>query len=333
MNTNIDDLTLHQINIFLTVARTKSFSKAADLLFLTQPTISKSISKLEKFLGLSLFVRTTRKMELTDEGKHLFEKWSMALQLIKDSYGILAEESERNNKTVRIAVAGNTDLDLYFWPIVKTFLKKHPTADLHIHNDSIFSLVKHQITDSADIIIVPDFLHYQLVQMGFSWKYAAINNVIILVPKGSPFFHREFLTLEEIHDQPFICMEREENDCYTRYVSELFQQEGYTYGPPVKRFKNELDVKNMYHDFKDALYVIDDFFHQTNAEYIKEIPLQNYYNGMICAWKTPFRNTMIQHFIHGIHPPKPHEGKLVCEYNAPEVSEKNGFHELQTDKK
>ena len=59
------------LRTFIAVAETGSFSKAAKLLFLTQPTVSAHISSLEKELDSRLFVRNTKEVKLSEEGKQL----------------------------------------------------------------------------------------------------------------------------------------------------------------------------------------------------------------------------------------------------------------------
>ncbi len=63
----------HRLKIFKTVADVKSFSKAAELLFLAQPTVTLQIKKLENYLGITLFHRKKNEVELTEEGKILYK--------------------------------------------------------------------------------------------------------------------------------------------------------------------------------------------------------------------------------------------------------------------
>src|SRR4051812_4728298 len=63
---------LRQLHYFSEIVKQGSFSKAADQSFVSQPTISNVVKELEKELGSKLFIRTTRKIELTDTGRLLF---------------------------------------------------------------------------------------------------------------------------------------------------------------------------------------------------------------------------------------------------------------------
>ena len=76
---------LNNYKVFYTVAKNQNISKAANELFISQPAISKSISKLEEGLGIKLFDRTSKGVLLTDEGKILYEHISNAFVSIKNA--------------------------------------------------------------------------------------------------------------------------------------------------------------------------------------------------------------------------------------------------------
>ena len=69
-------------NVFCTVAKNESFSKAAKVLYLTQPAVSQSIRQLERELDTRLFNRTPKGVSLTSEGSLLFEYVNSAINLI-----------------------------------------------------------------------------------------------------------------------------------------------------------------------------------------------------------------------------------------------------------
>ena len=78
-------ITLQQMVIFLTVAETKGFARAASRLHMTQSAVSKSVAKLEKELGLTLFVRTTREINFTEAGQILYQEWRPQIQAINSA--------------------------------------------------------------------------------------------------------------------------------------------------------------------------------------------------------------------------------------------------------
>ena len=78
-------MNLKQLEAFVKVTESGSFSKAAKLLFLTQPTVSAHISSLEKELDSRLFVRNTKEVKLSEEGKQLYQYARQMVELEKKS--------------------------------------------------------------------------------------------------------------------------------------------------------------------------------------------------------------------------------------------------------
>ena len=85
-------MNLKQLEAFVQVAEGGSFSKAAKQLFLTQPTISAHISSLEKELNARLFVRNTKEVKLSDDGKELYRYARQMIDLQKK----IEERSDHN---------------------------------------------------------------------------------------------------------------------------------------------------------------------------------------------------------------------------------------------
>lgn len=77
-------MNLKQLEAFVKVTESGSFSKAAKLLFLTQPTVSAHISSLEKELDSRLFVRNTKEVKLSEEGKQLYQYARQMVELEKE---------------------------------------------------------------------------------------------------------------------------------------------------------------------------------------------------------------------------------------------------------
>src|SRR5690625_6833843 len=88
-----DFMNLHSLRYFIEVAKTKSFTEASKRLFISQPGISQQIYLLEKQLGITLLHRTTRKVELTEEGKYLYDKTLSSFNEIEDTVAHLVENS------------------------------------------------------------------------------------------------------------------------------------------------------------------------------------------------------------------------------------------------
>lgn len=99
---------LRTLQYFLTIAQEESFSKAAKILHVTQPTMSRQIAELEETLGVTLFQRTTRKVVLTDEGLLLRRRAEEILSLTEKTEQELTQQSGDLEGTITIG-AGEMD--------------------------------------------------------------------------------------------------------------------------------------------------------------------------------------------------------------------------------
>lgn len=126
---------LTQYRIFYEVAKTGNISKAAKELFISQPAISKSISKLEGSLGIPLFIRNSRGVQLTAEGKTLFEHVSTAFDVLNKGEQEIKRIKDLNMGHIRIGVS-NTLCKFVLLPYLKKFISLYPHIDIAIECQS-----------------------------------------------------------------------------------------------------------------------------------------------------------------------------------------------------
>lgn len=124
--------TLSFYKIFNTVAKTGNISHAAKELFISQPAISKSISQLEKSLNVPLFIRSSRGVTLTPEGKLLYEHTKTAFDMILQGEEQLKKRQELGIGEIHVGVT--TTLCKYLLlPIIKDFLEQYPHIKIFIN--------------------------------------------------------------------------------------------------------------------------------------------------------------------------------------------------------
>ncbi|MAO26608.1 MAG: LysR family transcriptional regulator [Roseovarius sp.] len=139
---------LSQLHSFEAVARRMSFTAAADELCLTQSAVSRQIRALEEDLGRALFLRKHRAIELTQEGRDLFEAVTRGLDEIALAVNGLRRASDTPQITVATSVAFS-----YYWlmPRLERFADRYPEIDLRIlATDQLVDLGK----DDADVAVL-----------------------------------------------------------------------------------------------------------------------------------------------------------------------------------
>ena len=122
-----------QLESFCAVVRYQSFTKAAEKLYISQPTISTHIRMLEQEFNSRLIIRTTKNIEITPHRKELFAYAQKIFTLKND---LIQKWSEENKKIIRIG-ASTIPADYILPEVLPLFCQKYPDIQLHIHqNDS-----------------------------------------------------------------------------------------------------------------------------------------------------------------------------------------------------
>lgn len=143
-------MNLKQLEAFVYVAEGGSFSKAAKALFLTQPTISAHISSLEKELNVRLFIRNTKEVELSGDGKDLYKYARQIVELsqnIQERFGTKADAGKQC-----ITIAASTIPAQYLLPrILQRFREKYPDEQFKIAEADSREVVTRIVDHMADI--------------------------------------------------------------------------------------------------------------------------------------------------------------------------------------
>lgn len=126
---------LSHYRIFYEVAKTGNISKAAKELYISQPAISKSISKLEESLDITLFSRNSRGVSLTMEGKILFEHIDTAFESIIVGEEQIKKIKELNIGNLRIGSSATLCKNLLI-PYLDSFIEKYPNVTINITSQS-----------------------------------------------------------------------------------------------------------------------------------------------------------------------------------------------------
>lgn len=146
------DFDMNLYKVFYVVAKNNSFSKAADELYVTQPSVSYSIKQLEDRLNTKLFQRNHKGIKITPEGKEI-------LEYVKKSYNeiIIGEREFREDRTLKsgkISIGVQSHIGrFYLFPYIEDFHKKYPNIEINISSRNTFELIKLLENNDLDIVI------------------------------------------------------------------------------------------------------------------------------------------------------------------------------------
>lgn len=186
---------LNYYKAFYMVAKYKNISKAADALFISQPAISKSLSRLEENLGCTLFSRTSRGVSLTADGEILYERIREAFAAIEAGEEELRHRTELGIGQLRIGVS--TTLCKYILlPYLQNFIRQHPHIRITIECQSTLHTVELLESGQIDIGLIGapkhhgtlTFLPLKKIQDTFVATQSYLDNLSIREHTDSDLF-------------------------------------------------------------------------------------------------------------------------------------------------
>jgi DNA-binding transcriptional LysR family regulator len=195
-------MNLGRLNIFLHVAKTLSFSAAAQQLHLSQPTVSKNISRLEKELQAELFYRDSSGVQLTEAGKTLIP-W--ASKLIRDSIDLQNVMGAIDQEiTGNLGFACSTTAGKYILPqLAARFREKNPGVRITITPCSQKSIDIKLLGEEADLGIAS----VEMSQEGLEYQYFFTDHINLLVPITHRWAKRTSVDIDELLGEPFLLRE------------------------------------------------------------------------------------------------------------------------------
>lgn len=141
-------MTILEIECFLSICEHKTVSRAAESLFITQPSLSSRLKTLERELGGELFVRKkgAREMTLTDAGKEFYKLALQYKELIAQMQGVFTKQPQK------LRVSSLNSLDTFLLPqVYDLFLQKHPDIELEIQDMELALASRNIHTGDTDI--------------------------------------------------------------------------------------------------------------------------------------------------------------------------------------
>jgi DNA-binding transcriptional LysR family regulator len=147
------DLDLHQLFVFSKVVEHRSFSKAAEDIFLSQSTVSSHIHALEKSLNVQLFDRIGREIILTPHGDRLYQ-WALKLLLLKDQALMDLKQGMTELRGMIRVAASSVPGEFMLPKMVKQFRKQYPEIVFHIDQSSSKHVAEKVLNGSVDLGIL-----------------------------------------------------------------------------------------------------------------------------------------------------------------------------------
>ncbi|OPZ65129.1 MAG: HTH-type transcriptional activator CmpR [Firmicutes bacterium ADurb.Bin506] len=194
---------LRQLSIFLSTARHGSVTDAAKALFVSQPTVSLQIAALEKELGVVLFDRQSRGVELTEAGRILKRYADDILSLADMAAQAMGRYSAEVTGIVR-AAASSVPADYVLPAAAAEFLSAHPSVMLELKRASSFDVVQQVLNYDVELGFVGSLAHSSELD---AVPLLEDEIIIISAPCGDSTAWTDPVDLDTVLEQPMLCRE------------------------------------------------------------------------------------------------------------------------------
>ncbi len=193
--------TLHQLKVFEATARHGSFTRAAEELYLTQPTVSIQVKQLTKAVGLPLFEQIGKRLYLTQAGQQLLDTCQRVFEGLDQFEMAIADLKGMKQGQLRIAVITTAK---YFVPrLLGPFCRKFPGIDISLKVTNHHHIQERMANNEDDLYVIsqapeqPDLKVHPFLE----------NPLVVLAPKNHPLAGKTNIPIQALNGEPFIMRE------------------------------------------------------------------------------------------------------------------------------
>ena len=229
------DINYELYKVFYYVAKTLSFSEASKQLFISQSAVSQSVKVLEKKLNQPLFVRSTKRVQLTPEGEILLKHIEPAINLIRRGENQLLESNTLRGGQLRIG-ASDTICRYYLVSYLKEFHRKYPKIHIKVTNQT--SIACAGLLDSGKVdCCITNYPNSGLSSIHRIQKIREFHDVFVASEEYAHLKGRK-IHLKELQESPILMLDRK--SATSEFLHSLFEQHQLELAPEIELSSNDV---------------------------------------------------------------------------------------------
>ena len=229
--------TLQQLRILKAVATEKNFTKAAEVLYISQPSLSKQIKTLEKNLDILLINRENNKISLTENGKVFLQYSERILALCEESCRALIDL--KNGDRGNLTVGASQTIGTYLMPrVLALFAQNYPQIDLKVQVNSTRLIANNILNREIDIAVVGGEIPNEL-KKNLTIKHFVEDELSLIISKSHPFAKKKKINKENLYYLNFITLNS--NSTIRKFIDNILIQNGIE----TKQLKNIMQFNSI----------------------------------------------------------------------------------------
>lgn len=287
-----------QMHYFIEVAENGSFTNAARQLYTTQSTLSKTIQTLERALGITLFVRSHKRLILTDAGKHLYEKWKGLLMDIDHSIEECRILQGGYANMLSIGVLDSHNPEVFALSDIRTFSKDHPQTTISVQSCPVQEIRERILSGNLDLAytVLYDVEQLKIDELNYIVINECPHNVAML--SSNPLSKKEYLEISDLRESQFVSISPLFTPSYNGMIEDLCSSAGFQ--PQFIRYTNSATSLPFNLVSDNDIFICDrNFrgFQQPSSSILQFRPLIHTKSGIAATWRKENQKPELKAFL------------------------------------
>ena len=290
-------MNLMRIKYFVEVAKWGSFSKAAQMLYVSQPNLSRQIALMEQEVGFELFHRTGKTIQLTRAGEYLYGQFRDLPEFAERAIAHAETISRREESSISIGVLEGQDVNVFLSDRINHLREQEPNLLVELERNSFRNLRQGLDRGTYDVLFT---LEFELIGRD-DWDSVILFQQpgAIVLSRSHPLAGRDDLTIEDFRNEPFVAISRENSPGGYDLLLKQCAECGFT--PNIVRETATTESLFLCVEMGMGVAILDrnTRLERNNALRIIDIPGSRA-AGLVAVWRKDNRNPMVPALIQAL---------------------------------
>ena len=290
-------MNLMRIKYFVEVAKCGSFSKAAQMLYVSQPNLSRQIALMEQEVGFELFHRNGKNIQLTRAGEYLYGQFRDLPEMTERAIAHAEAISRREECSISIGVLEGQDVNAFLSDRINGLRRLEPNLLVELERNSFRNLRQGLDRGTYDVLFTLEFE----LEGRDDWDSVILFQQpgAIVLSRSHPLANRDNLTIEDFRNEPFVAISRENSPGGYNLLLRQCAECGFT--PNIVRETATTESLFLCVEMGMGVAILDrnTRLEHNDALRIIDIP-KSRAAGLVAVWRKDNRNPMVPALINAL---------------------------------
>lgn len=283
---------LRHLRYAVAVADALNFTRAAERLNMAQPPLTQQIRALETELGVPLFYRTKRKVELTEPGRVFIERARRILDEVREMSA--ASRRAHRGEAGRIVIGFLSSIAFDYFPrVMRAFRTRYPDVEIELREMKHLPLLNALTTEAVDLVFIRNFFSDPAIRT----QAVLRERFLAVLPAGHPLSGRRAVRPQDLKDEPFVTVVRRPAPSVYGHTIAICERAGFH--PRVVQEANDIQSCVGLVSGGIGVAIVPDTISGLAIPGVAYCRLQGVTDQMeiVIAWRRDDRNSVVPRFV------------------------------------